>query len=225
MCAARRARRRARSRPSCRRALGEPGVEVDAEALERRLDPLDHQLPAGEREVLGVALGGAVDLGRQLGDVVALVAVLGHRLAARARADRLAEPDQLRAGVVEVVLARRPRGRRTRAAAPARRRRRRGGRWPRSSARSGWRRRTRPGRARARRPCPPPQSSPAASTCAAAAVYQASARKTLRNPGPATSTRSTRSPSRSRSAAPSRSAISRGGAPSFGASSIAALVE
>ncbi len=69
-----------------------------------------------------------------------------------------------------------------------------------------------------------PQSG-APITWAAAAVYQASARKTLRKPGPATSTRSTRSPSLCCSAAPSRSAISRGGAPSFGASSIAAFVE
>ena len=47
----------------------------------------------------------------------------------------------------------------------------------------------------------------------------------FRNPGPATSTRSTPAPRRSVSAAPSRSAISRGGAFSAGASSIAALVE
>jgi hypothetical protein len=72
---------------------------------------------------------------------------------------------------------------------------------------------------------PPPQPSPAASTCAAAAVYQASARKTLTNPGPATSTFSTRSPSLSLRTDRSRSAISRGGAPSLGASSIAAFVE
>jgi hypothetical protein len=71
----------------------------------------------------------------------------------------------------------------------------------------------------------PPKPSPAASTCAAAAAYQSSARKMFRKPGPATSTRSICEPSRSCSAAPSRSAISRGGAFSAGASSIAALVE
>jgi len=58
-----------------------------------------------------------------------------------------------------------------------------------------------------------------------APLYQESARKTFRKPGPATSTRSTASPRRSRTRSPRRSAISRGGAPSAGASSIAALVE
>ena len=70
-----------------------------------------------------------------------------------------------------------------------------------------------------------PQSSPASITPRVAFTYQASARKRLRKPGPATSTRSTLSPRRSETFAPSRSAISRGGAPSAGASSIAALVE
>jgi hypothetical protein len=56
-------------------------------------------------------------------------------------------------------------------------------------------------------------------------TYQASARKTLRKPGPATSTRSTFSPRRSVSFTPSRSATSRGGAPNAGASSMAAFVE
>src|SRR5688500_4388917 len=59
----------------------------------------------------------------------------------------------------------------------------------------------------------------------AASVYQSSARKMFRKPGPATSTRSTCEPSFSCSAAPSRSAISRGGAFRAGARSIAALVE
>src|SRR5215210_4328573 len=47
----------------------------------------------------------------------------------------------------------------------------------------------------------------------------------FKNPGPATSTWSTAEPSRCCRAAPSRSAISRGGAFRAGASSIAALVE
>ena len=137
------------------------------------------------------------DLSGQLGDVLALVAVLGQRLAAGARADRLAEPQQLRAGVVEVVLARhlvageleQP-GERVAVRGVA-------ARSPRSAGPSGWRRRTRRFTRSRSAAVPPPQSSPAASTCAAAAMYQASARKTFRNPGPATSTFSTRSPRRS----------------------------
>ena len=58
------------------------------------------------RELDRVALGGVGDLGGELADVVALVAALGHVLAARAGADRLAELLDLGAGVVEVVLAR-----------------------------------------------------------------------------------------------------------------------
>ena len=166
---ARRARRPARSRPSCSARSENQASKCDAVALERRLDALDHQRAARRREVLARRARRHRGSRRQLGDVLALVAVLGQRLAAGAGADRLAEPLQLPAGVVEVVLARRPRGRRTRAAAPARRRTRRGGRWPRSAGRSGWRRRTRGSRARASAAVPPPQSSPAASTCAAAA--------------------------------------------------------
>ena len=49
---------------------------------------------------------------------------------------------------------------------------------------------------------PRPQSSPAATTCRAAATYHGSARKTFRKPGPATSTRSTASPSRALSFSP-----------------------
>ena len=52
-----------------------------------------------------IALGGAVDLRGQLGDVVALIAALGRILAARPRPDRRAEQLDLGAGVVEVVLA------------------------------------------------------------------------------------------------------------------------
>ena len=51
-------------------------------------------------------LGRAGDLRRQLADVVADVAALGHLLAARPRADRLPELLDLGPGVVEVVLAR-----------------------------------------------------------------------------------------------------------------------
>ncbi len=77
-----------------------------------------------------------------------------------------------------------------------------------------------------RSPCSPaPKRSPVPSTSATAPTYHASDRKRLRNPGPATSTRSTRSPSRACSEAPSFSAMARGGSPSAGASSIAAFVE
>ena len=58
---------------------------------------------------------------------------------------------------------------------------------------------------------PAPKRSPAASSSASASRYQASVMNRLRKPGPATSTRSTASPSRSPSASPSRSAIARGG--------------
>jgi hypothetical protein len=72
---------------------------------------------------------------------------------------------------------------------------------------------------------PAPNASPAAITSSIAARYQASVRNRLRKPGPATSTFSTRAPSRCSSAAPRRSATARGGSPSAGASSIAAFVE
>jgi len=57
-----------------------------------------------------------------------------------------------------------------------------------------------------------------------AAACQPSERKRFRKPGPATSTRSSRSPSRAPSSAPTCPATSRGGAPTTGASSIAAFV-
>ena len=46
-------------------------------------------------------------LGRdEVGDVVAVIAVLGNRLSERQRPNRLGEPDHLAAVVVDVVLAR-----------------------------------------------------------------------------------------------------------------------
>ena len=138
----------------------------------------------------GVFDAGVRDLRGQLGDVVALVAVLGRLLAARAGEDRLAEPLDLAAAVVEVVLALDRVAVRARGSARARRRTPRGGRTRPSAGRSGWPRRTRPGRARRARRAP--NASPAASTSSTAARYQASVRNRLRKPGPATSTRSTR---------------------------------
>ena len=75
------------------RALPLPRVEVDAEALERRLDPLEH-----DRNSVAVEL-------RELRDVIALVAVLGRLLAAPRRLDGLCETLHLSTGVVVVVLA------------------------------------------------------------------------------------------------------------------------
>src|SRR5579885_59482 len=79
--------------PLLEHALARPRVEVDAEALERVLDPLPH-----------VRDGIAGQLG-QLADVLAAVAVLGRLAALAHRLDRRAEAVHLRAGVVVVVLA------------------------------------------------------------------------------------------------------------------------
>ena len=153
---------------------------------------------------------------RELGHVVALVAVLGRRLAAGAGADRLAERGDLRARVVEVVLAPRPRGRaKLEQPRAARRRRRRGGRWPAVSGPVGlaetnstWI------RSRGVRPCRRRSRRRPRARARAAAAYQASARKTFRKPGPATSTRSTRV-AQALAAAPRRAARrSRAAAPS-----------
>ena len=129
-------------------ALGEPGVEVDAVALQRGADPGHHELGALPPELVRVGLGGARQLGRQIAHVVALVAALGDLLTARPGADRLAELAHLGPVVVDVVLALHLVRRRTRGSAPAHRRRRRGGPRPRSAGRSGWPTRTRPGPAR-----------------------------------------------------------------------------
>ncbi len=72
---------------------------------------------------------------------------------------------------------------------------------------------------------PPPYASPAFSAPVSASRHQASDMYRLRKPGPATSTRSTSPASLCSTRPPRRSATSRGGLPSEGASSIAALVE
>src|SRR5207248_215618 len=74
-------------------ALQGPGVEVDAKAVERSLDLLEHA-----RDGILVTRG-------QLLHVRAVVAVLGRLLSAAPRLDRGAELLHLRAGVVVVVLA------------------------------------------------------------------------------------------------------------------------
>ena len=74
-------------------ALLRPAVEMDPEALERLLDLRQHQRH------------GVAAQRREVGDVGALVAVLGRLLATPARLDRGAEELHLAAGVVVVVLA------------------------------------------------------------------------------------------------------------------------
>jgi len=71
---------------------------------------------------------------------------------------------------------------------------------------------------------PEPKRSPAARTCARPSTYQASLRNRFRNPGPATSTRSSDAPSPAVSSSANRPATSRGLAFITGASIIAALV-
>ncbi len=88
-----RKRRQDRVQPPFELALGRPRVEVDAEPLERPLDPSHHRRDRVTR------------LGGDLRDVGAVVAVLGWLLARANRVDRGAEPVHLGARVVVVVLA------------------------------------------------------------------------------------------------------------------------
>jgi hypothetical protein len=87
------------------RALEEPVVELDPVLGERPADPLDQEPDALDGELGGAPVRGVGDLLGELAYVVARVAVLGRLLPARPREDRLAEPVDLTAGVVEVVLA------------------------------------------------------------------------------------------------------------------------
>ena len=87
------------------RALEEEGIELDPIRLERRADALHDQRRGLDADLGGIALGGVGDPRGELDHVVALIAVLGQRLLARAGAHGLAELGDLRAGVVEVVLA------------------------------------------------------------------------------------------------------------------------
>ena len=137
------------------------------------------------------------ELGGELGDVVARVAVLGRLLAAHPGRDRLGEQPHLGAGVVDVVLAldrlagalEQPRQRVAEGRAAAARRR--------SPGRSGWRSRTRPGSAR--RLLGGAGAEPLAGGERSRPRRRGaseSARKRLRKPGPATSIRSTLRPRR-----------------------------
>ena len=85
--------------------LAEEHVEFHAVGAQHVLDALEHPLDADPGELRGVHRRGAGDLRGELADVVALVAALRDLLAARAGEDRSAELLDLRAGVVEVVLA------------------------------------------------------------------------------------------------------------------------
>ena len=87
------------------RGLREPGVEVDAETVQRCADALEQELDAGARDGIDVGRGRVGDALGQLGHVGALVAILGHRLPARPGLDRLAQLLHLAAVVVDVVLA------------------------------------------------------------------------------------------------------------------------
>ena len=145
---ARRALERVRDRRRLalvQRSLREPDVELDAKRVRatrgsaRACSSTPRRASSStsaRRRRPGSARG-------ELDDVVALVAALGDS-SPRARArDRLAELATCDAEVVDVVLARRRRGREARGSARARRRRRRCARGRRAAARSGWRRRTR----------------------------------------------------------------------------------
>ena len=225
-----RAAARARARPrrvSRRRALRRPGVEVDAEALQRRLDPGAHRLGREHLERVERRPGRrprSASSVAELADVLARVAVLGRLVALHPRRDRLGEQPHLGAGVVDVVLAldlvaaslEQPRQRVAVGRAAGARRGHRAGRVgaheldqdplaPR----------------RRRRPAPPAREQRrVASRC------QRSERKTFRKPGPGDlDPLGARRPASSPSSSRRRSATSRGGAPAAGASSIAALVE
>ena len=138
------------------------------------------------------------------------------------------EPLDLAARVVEVVLALDPVSGAARARARPSRRRRRGGRPAAVSGPVGLARDEldqRPRSPLGRRAGAEAPRRPRAAPAARSPV-PASARKRLRKPGPATSTRSSVGTEASQQPlARARSAISRGGAPRTGASSIAALVE
>ncbi len=131
--------------PSCSVAFAEERVVLDAVASERRLDlARAGSRPPGSPPSPTSSVRRAVDPGRQVGDVLALIAAVGHLLPARPRLDRLPQQPDLVAGVVEVVLARDRVTVVLGGSAPARRRTPHAARSPRPAVRSGWPRRTRP---------------------------------------------------------------------------------
>ena len=87
------------------RPLQEPDVDRAAKPRQGGPDLLHHGGRAGSRPFLCRRLRRQPQLGRDLGNVLALIAVLGRLLAAGPRPQRRAEQLDLAAGVVEVVLA------------------------------------------------------------------------------------------------------------------------
>ena len=183
------------------RVLREPVVERDPVGLHRRAVALQQERDALLGELVGVGVGRARDLPGQLLDVLPLVAALGDVLAPRAGLDRRTELGDLAACVVDVELA---------LDGVAANSRSRESASPNAACRplaavSGPvgladtnSTRIRSGDSGE----PAPWRSPAATTSASAAACQPSDRKRLRKPGPATSTRSSRSPSNAPSSAP-----------------------
>ena len=88
-----------------KRALGGPDVVADAEALERLADLRQARRGRLATERVEVERPRAFGV-HEAGDVVAVIAVVGHRLAQRQRANGLGQPHDLAAVVVDVVLAR-----------------------------------------------------------------------------------------------------------------------
>ena len=131
--------------------LARPDVEVTPRAARLASMP-SRTRPAAQLpdEAVGVGAGGrggrpdvVGHARREVGDVVAVVAVLGHRLAAPERRDRRAEVADLAARVVEVVLARDPLAAGLEDATQEVADERAAGVADRRAARSGWPRRTR----------------------------------------------------------------------------------
>ena len=172
--------RRTRCRSGRRSAPGSPAIRVRIASVPSR----------SSRSRSSASAPSAASSARELGDVLARVAVLGRLGAAHPGGDRLGEQPHLGAGVVEVVLALDlvAAGLEQRARASRRRRR------PRPLAAVTGpvglaltnSTRTRSGDSAALAP----SRSPAASSSATASRCQRSERKTLRKPGPATSIRS-----------------------------------
>ena len=206
-------------------ALIAPHVELaDPERRQRPANALDHERHRRAAGVRGIDARRVRQPLRQLDHVLALVAVVRDRLAARDRLYRFAELAHLRAGVVDVelpldaiALQREHSRQRVAVGCVARmpdvHRAGRVGRYEFDEDPLGC------SASRA------PNASPAASACASAAVSHASDMNRLTKPGPATSKRSRLAPNRSCNALPRRSASSRGGTPMPGAISSAAFVE
>ena len=143
-----------------------------------------HHRHGGASELGGVDRRASCTSSHELLDVIAVIAVLGHLLAARQRQYRLAELAHLRAGVVDVELALHLVAVEGEQTTQRSHRKRRCVRGRRASARSGWPRRTRPGSARAARPRRPRIAPRRRAPPRARRPASESARNRLRKPGP-----------------------------------------